>query len=644
MIPVQSDILDIDEIPGEEIEFSIGDPRWMMRSQARMYSNREMAVAREYSTNAYDANVERFTRRGLAVPPIKVTLPSMMNNLFIVEDAGDGMSLDDLRNVYTKFGNSTKRDTNEANGIFGFGCKSALAYTSTFTVITVHDGTKIEAQVKRRDDWSIVMKIVATSRTTAPSGTKIVVPVHNWQEFTQKANDFYKFWLPGRVLVNGVEPVHSVGEKITDGLYHSKNWNTSYVVIANVPYRIENPQALFRNGKMQPVNFVAYVDNGSMEFTPNREALEYTEHTKAELQKVIDNFADSIVAKAKASITKAKTHAEAYEAWSKWGDVLGSAMFGDLTFKGDKFESSFIINAKRYHTRGGSYSTYSVRDWPVASMKNTMVVTEFGVECSSNAKAKAKKYATQMGWDFPTYILFTAASDPEIKSPWINRDKFVTWEHIKASLPKKPRVAGGGGRTRVKGTFDYYAADRQYREEDIPDDKNLYYIWVKDVKDKNICYWLTLADPDGVVVTLGINRIEKFKRENPKAKEFIAFAQSKVVKDTETLLSDEAKEVMSVGSDTRNWLAHLNLTKIKDKRLHHLADLVKRESLLLERYRNNEALAKQVGMWYNLKQYSPVKHSIYDTYPLLRHLSSYGSVHEHVYLYIDAVNAAKEGK
>src|SRR5688572_9715845 len=103
MIPSTDTITQVDELPGEEIEFTIGDPRFVMMTQAKLYSDVTTAIIREYSTNAYDAHV----MAGVS-DPIEVTLPSMMSPEFIIRDHGVGMSLEDFRQIYTRFGISNK--------------------------------------------------------------------------------------------------------------------------------------------------------------------------------------------------------------------------------------------------------------------------------------------------------------------------------------------------------------------------------------------------------------------------------------------------------------------------------------------------------------------------------------------------------
>ena len=646
MIPVATSIAQEGSLPGEEIEFSIGDPRWVMRTQADLYSNRELAVAREYSTNAFDANRERALIEGTDVRPIEVTLPSMMNPYFKVRDHGFGMSYEVMTEVYTKFGVSTKRDSNEFNGMLGFGSKAAVAYTASFTVTSIHNGIKNVAVITRKPDWSIVMTMVAQSRTTEPSGTEVVVPVHNHTEFTAKANDFYKFWMPGTVLVNGATPAHAVGDKITDGFYHSTGWDQSYVVMGNVPYRIANPSALFRSNNMKPVNFVAYADNGDVEFTPSREDLKYTDQTKTALQKIVDDFQDKIVAKAKADIGMATSHAEAFEKWSHWTNSLGRGMFADLEYNGDKFRSDFDIKALRYDITYSRGAAYRINSWNVVAMPRTMVVTDYSLVMTSKHKRMAKDYVAQRGWKI-SYILFSSGTAADVKSPWVNKTQFVSWDDLKAALPKTPKAPRGANNNpntgRIPGSFDYFTPTRREFEKSIPaNQKNLFYISVQEEKRYSVkALFGLLGMKDAMVVILSQNRINKFNRDYPQVKNFITYAKSKVVQDGSTLLSDDAKELMRLDHASRVWLNGLDASKVDDPELKRLKGLLVSESSLLDNYQDNIRLANSLSVRYTSLEYTPTKDkTITSRYPLLNQLSRY-SLCPHTYLYLNAAFAAE---
>lgn len=652
MIPAPTDVVEFDSLPGEEIEFGIGDPRWVMRTQADLYSDITTAIIREYSTNAYDAHVMAGNP-----DPIEVTLPSLMNdNMFVVRDNGVGISKDLFRDIYTQFGNSDKRGSNTTNGMLGYGSKSGVAYTTQFQVTSVRDGMKIEGVIKRKPDWSIALKIVSHQRTDEPNGTIVRIPVHNPDEFRHKAMEFYKFWLPGRVLVDGVEPEHKVGRKIADNLYASLSWNTSYVVMGNVPYRINNPSALFTNTKMNFVNFVAYVDSIPMkdgaqavEFTPSREDLKYTDRTKDTLQGVINDFERNILATAQKEITKAADHAEAFLAYNRWTNSLGRQMFSTLEYKGDKFESNFDLVGHRYSLTSSYNAMQRISQWNVEASPKTLYVTEFGINPSSSVKARAKKYAKAKGLEV-SYIVFTAKPASSIVSPWIKRDKMVTWETLKEAVPTIPKVRQPGNyynpnEGRVSGSWDYITVNGRETEQPLPAKGDIFYLSVQEDKRLNTVAILgNLPEKyrDAIVLIVPGNRKAKLLRENPNVKPFFDFARSQVVKDGASLLSADAKRLMAIDPFTRKWVNALDTAKVDDPEIAKLHSLVKDEPDLMATYTRNLSLARTVSMWYTVQEYHAGESTNYvgETYPLLASVSAY-SLHEHVYTYMNAAYAAE---
>lgn len=643
MRPAPDTLTQIDELPGEEIKFGIGDPRWVMRTQAKLYSDVTTAIIREYSTNAYDAHV-----MAGHTDPIEVTLPNPMNPFFVVKDHGVGMSMDLFRKVYTQFGVSDKRESNDTNGQLGYGSKSGVAYTNQFSVTSVRDGEKISGVIMRKPDWEIVLKVVSRVKTDEPNGTTITIPVHNVEEFNHKAKDFYKFWLPGRVLVNGKEPDHYVGKEITENLYYSNEWNKSFIVLGNVAYRINNPDALFYNTKMNRLNFVAYVDDyktddgaAPVEFVPSREDLEYSDRTKATLQAIVNEFENKILATAKAEVAAAANHAEAYNTWSEWTGSMGKALFANLEFNGDKFSSDFNIKAWRYATTRYSYSTQRINQWNVESMDKTMVVTGFTPKnLASDHKKKAKQYASINGWTL-NYILFSE-DDGSIDSPWVDKTKFVDWETLKAALPKKPKqprqaVIGG----RLAGSFDIINSLGRQNEQTISSTNDLYYIRVQDEKEWDVKNVLGLLKSKATVVILGANRLDKFNRDYPMVKEFTEWAKSQVVVDGSSLLSDDAKKIRGIDYEARRWVNALDPTRLDDPEFADIRRLIKNEDALTEAYERNLTLARWCKMWYSVKEHRvTTDDSLMTRYPLLRSMS-YGRPHDHVYIYLNAAYAAE---
>ena len=643
-IPAPNQMTTVDTLPSlEEVQFTIGDPRWVMKALADLYSNRELAVAREYSTNAHDEHVKFGVKR-----PIEVSLPTLMDPFFRVRDFAEGMSREVLTEVYTRFGDSSKRDSNKYNGMLGFGSKAAIAYTTSFKVTSWHKGVKTIGLVYKNDDEYIMLKVIAQVKSDEPSGVEVEVPVHNHEEFSHKARDFYKFWLPGRVLVDGAEPQHAVGEEITPGLYYSDEYDTSYVVMGNVAYRIANPAALFRNSDMSNINFVAYVENGEVEFTPSREDLKYTDLTKNTLHKVIGDFEKQIKATAQAEIDNAADHADAYAKWVKWCNRLGSSMFADLKFGNDTLVNTFKIDAQRYAITGyrSRYNTHHVDRWQVAWSENTLFVTDVTGDITSNHKRKAKDWNEFKGRNTPSYILFTKASS--VDSPWVDKDNVVSWTTIKKELPRNyGKTPGSGVPSRIPGSFDIITRNGRKDEQQIPATGDVF--WVSATRARNkystIVNALDHLKNDGTVIILGENRQPKFKRENPNVQEFFAWATTHVEKDATKYLTDEAKEALDIGGTTKRWLEKLDTAKCDDPEVARLKSLVDRVGPLTKTYKEVIALAQTLGVLYNVKTYNSRNiEFLSKRYPLLDQISIYygRQLADDIYLYMNAAYAVRK--
>jgi hypothetical protein len=661
MKPIASTMTEVDRMDGDEVKFSISpaNSAWVMRSMADLYSNRELACIREYSTNAYDSNKEKAIRDGHDIKPIKVTLPNAMNPYFEVQDFGVGMSERELKEVYTQFGESTKRDSDEFNGMLGFGSKSAIAYTNTFTVTSVKNGIQTIGVITRREDamggYLVTMKIVMSDIPTLdPDGVTIQIPVHNWREFEQKANDFYRFWMPGSVLVNGREPAWAVGEKIDEGLYYAHNGagnNMSYVVMGNVPYRIVNSDALFPQG-MNRISFVAYVPLGTVEFTPSREDLKYSEHTKKNLRKIITDFVAKSVQAAKDEIGAAQTHAEAYKTWVKWRRVIGTGQVDDLTFKGDKLVDRFLINGQRYDKNAYRGGTWAIKEWNVGEMENTHIITDFDINLSAAHKKKVKEWLTATKRS-GNYIIFT--SEKTVTNPWVDPDRVVSWEKVKAEAPKDPRkprvqnLAWG----RKAGSFDLITPNGRKNEQDVPQVKDLYYVMVADYNiQKDLSAVMKMFNLQHEVVLVPANRRDKFLRFYPEAKEILPELRAKVVLDGLSLISADGKVFMSTNHNERRILAAMDSSKIDDPAVKTTVDIFKKtEEFYLQDYKRNFRLANVLGLGNKFKRHpwegywDAKAHPVTKNYPLVssfEYNSKTSKHNQHVYLYMNAVYAARK--
>lgn len=105
-----------------------------------LYSNKIKAVIRELSSNAYDAHVY-VNKENL---PFIIHLPSKFEPNFSVRDFGNGMSDEEILELYTSYFSSGdyKRCSNEFIGSYGLGSKSPFAVTNSFNVTSFQNGVK----------------------------------------------------------------------------------------------------------------------------------------------------------------------------------------------------------------------------------------------------------------------------------------------------------------------------------------------------------------------------------------------------------------------------------------------------------------------------------------------------------------------
>src|SRR5690349_8174125 len=119
MLPSKTDFKQSGSLPGESVKMSFDENSlgFLADVLINLYSDKEMAVIREYSTNARDSHIEAGVDR-----PIEVTTPSGLSFFLRIKDYGVGLSKEDIIKIYSKYGASTKRYTNKQGGMLGLGC------------------------------------------------------------------------------------------------------------------------------------------------------------------------------------------------------------------------------------------------------------------------------------------------------------------------------------------------------------------------------------------------------------------------------------------------------------------------------------------------------------------------------------------
>lgn len=274
---------------------SFNDAAFLMRIlRDTLYSDKELAVVREYSANAWDAHREV----GKDDVPIRVVLPTELEPMLVIRDFGRGLSLDDVYEVYTQYAASTKRGDDVGVGMYGIGCKSGFAYSDSFTVISYHGGIRrtFIAALDKDDlgDFNLVDERPCGDET----GVEIRVAVRpaDVRKFQTAASNLFPFFRPFPEIVNNtldIKPVSISMEKKNGYIGGIGSWGW-VAVMGCIPYRIDLDQVSEMLDNEGILAFAEnqkgglYFDIGAVKINASREALEYREETKlAILHKMI---------------------------------------------------------------------------------------------------------------------------------------------------------------------------------------------------------------------------------------------------------------------------------------------------------------------------------------------------------------------
>ena len=272
----------------------------ILRNQ--LYSDKVGAVVREYSANAYDANVEN----GKAETPIRVTLPSPLERNFRVRDFGQGLSPDEITEVYCFYGESTKRNSNAYIGQLGLGSKSGFAYGDNFLINSYVDGIHYTYNAYIDETNLGQIALLSQNPTNEESGVEIVVPVkqEDISAFKRSVERYLRFFKVKPVILGltSGELEELFRDPITSGTgwAYYPNVGRPTAVMGNIGYPLDSHSLkLSSDDKTTETirtilnsNIVIDFAIGDLSVAASREGLQYTDITINNIKKAILEVAD----------------------------------------------------------------------------------------------------------------------------------------------------------------------------------------------------------------------------------------------------------------------------------------------------------------------------------------------------------------
>lgn len=425
---------------GDTIEMGISQDgiQHLMSTLTNLYNDPQLAVIREYYTNGLDSHVEAGQTQ-----PVDVYLPTRDNPMYVVRDYGIGMSVNDIKTIYSKYGASTKRNTNDQVGAYGLGCKSALTDAEQFTLTAVKDGIKVTAIIGKAASGANTIDILSPRNVDEGNGVTVTIPVKEVSSFNTKALDFFRFSDPSKVRINGHAPESVLANSdflYTDSegtkIYTQKNtgWRnpTFKVIMGDVPYEfsVDEAEQVVRRIKtkfdINQSKLSAYfvVPIGAVDLTPSREGLRYTDKTKALVDKVFGLYIEHIRAAAYAEIDATEKRHEVYGVITKWANILDKET---TLWKGEKvlWEYMSPVEFKTVY-RNGMDSTHS--DTRHLNLRNKVTIV-YGRETSRYKSVSMYLTPYMASKDTDHGNFYFIEDKAPLSSKWITENELIEFVH-----------------------------------------------------------------------------------------------------------------------------------------------------------------------------------------------------------------------
>jgi len=534
----------------------------ILRNQ--LYSDKILAVLREYTTNAVDAHI----MAGCPERPVEVSLPTKLNLLFKVRDYGPALSDEEIQDVYAFYGESTKRTSNDVTGMLGIGSKSAFAYGDNFVINSYLDGKKhIHNAFIDPSQVGQISKI-GVEDTEEENGIEIVVPVRDddVEEFASKAKDLFKHFKV-RPIVKGVAEFDYEDKNI---LFSGETWewreasadrwnrnNWATVVMGNIGYPVHDGDLnLNYDDKLSNLvteNLILKVPIGDVEISASREKLQFTDHTRKKLKEHLSKVREELVEIISKEFGECKT---LYEAMCLYGSTfttdsplyqLRDVLKKHLTWNGKPVDGNDIrcYNSKGTDLRSIKITGRSKKYRPSEEStiwcdKNTILI-ENDLGHRRGLMGKMLPLVITQGkkphilqWE-DTYDGSTKTSATKNKKAWIKETRFDGKLIKLSSLPsqKLSDFDGYGSSGRSSGGSNY-SVDKKHSATCFEFD------WDYDGgrwHNKKSDFWkiasLDVEEDSGLYVI-----IDKFEAENVKAGEYARHQNPREIRS----LKDDLKQ------------------------------------------------------------------------------------------------------
>jgi len=362
----------------EAMGFGIGNLAVIMELlRSKMYSYPIRTIIQEIASNARDANREV----GKPDEPIYIKLPTREEPELHITDSGPGIDPDRMKNVYSQYGSSTKRESDLETVRFGLGAKCPFAYTSTYGIETVskENGKNIFRQYVATIDPSRKGKIYPVSKegteTDKPCGTTIKVPVkpQDVAEFIRWTTIMLGRWNPLPKINLSAETIFPIPMKPDvqgedwELIMHKDTEKGVFYYEDSIPYKVEA-----KNFEEIPEKLKTLFDHvrvnifgkGKVEITGNRESLDYLPHVQVYLLEKLQTIYNEMNKRLSDMVANCPNMWEALCIATRYKEEFHTNLLRDVMWKDKKlpvFDSVSLDYARVYEIERDSSNAYGVK-------------------------------------------------------------------------------------------------------------------------------------------------------------------------------------------------------------------------------------------------------------------------------------------
>lgn len=294
-----------------------------------LYSDKIQSIIREISANAVDSHVAA----GRNDQPIEVHLPTTWEPWFHVRDFGIGLDHDQVVNIYTCYGASTKTNSNDFVGQLGLGSKSPFSYVDAFDVTARKAGVERQYSMYKSEDGMPSMALLGERPTTEPNGVTVKLPVkqEDMRRFSEKAAEVFAWYRvkPSMTGKNIDIPVFETAYQGTGWMIRKRGYGLgssgrAVVVMGNVAYPIDAgslPNLTIAQKAILEMPITLQFHIGDVEVAASREGLGYDNRTITNVIARLDMLLTELGGQFESRIATAKTE---WAARQIFGELFGS--------------------------------------------------------------------------------------------------------------------------------------------------------------------------------------------------------------------------------------------------------------------------------------------------------------------------------